>query len=493
MKPTKKLLTAIICLIVSLALCVWACFAWFTVNHAVRSDAIASDVVGSDIVSFDVNAYYLDRSSDGGYVTAPDGDMHNGSAILTLTGGNIHVDDGNDGALSGEDDKMRPYGGSDDYATAVLFVIDYSLKTSAVKNYRITASCTSSLVTVSKVSEDSYESGLSNVVYFTNDLSSSAQSDGYGVTVNDGYATKVLYDSGTNRKNTKITLLDGIQPETANGSDAGRYNGTAFVLMDYYKDAFTYISSLMLQNGGSLSSSLSFNGDLIIGIEEYEPGTVVRPMQISLDKDCVTVQTAGADVLSSAWRFNVTYSDGTVESVAATDSRISVSGMDTQTVGSNRRATVTFTDANGYSTTGSVVYTVTSAEQSSAVRDGVYLFDNGSGDGSANEDAGFTIVRSSGTVNYDSTAYTADETYTKTLKVESATSVTFTVDGTKEITLIECGGGTFTVKDGAGNAVTVTQDATATYLYTFTVEAGTYVINRTSGSVRLAKITVVSA
>lgn len=495
MKPKGKLLTAILCLIVSLALCVWACFAWFTVNHHVASDAIASDVVGSDIVSFDVNAYYLDRASDGGYVTAPDGDLHNGTAIVTLAGGNIHVDDGNDGALAGEDDKMRPYGGLDDYATAVLFVIGYSLKADSGKSYRITASCTSAQVAVSKVSEDSYESGLSNVVYFTNDLSSSAQSGGYGVTVNDGYASKMLYDSGTNSKNVKITLLDGIVPSAGNGADAedNVFYGTAYVLMDYYKDAFTYISSLMLQNGGSLSSSLSFNGDLIIGMEAYERGTAVRPTQISLDADCVTVQTAGADVLSSGWTFNVSYSDGTVESVAASDGRISISGLDTQTVGTNKRATVTFTDGDGYSTTGSVSYTVTSAEQSAAVRDGTYLFDNGSGDASANEDTGFTIVKSGGTVSYDSTTYTADETYAKTLKVESATSVTFTADGAKEITLIECGGGTFTVKDGSGNAVTVTQDATATYLYTFTVEAGTYVINRTSGNVRLAKIIVASA
>ena len=63
MNVTKKLVTSIICLVLSLAFCVWAVFAWFSANNAVDADGIETSVKGNDIENATVNFYYINLST----------------------------------------------------------------------------------------------------------------------------------------------------------------------------------------------------------------------------------------------------------------------------------------------------------------------------------------------------------------------------------------------------------------------------------------------
>lgn len=62
MRITKKLITSIICLAVSLAFCVWAVFAWFSANDNVGANGITAAVKGPDITEASVKCYHLDDS-----------------------------------------------------------------------------------------------------------------------------------------------------------------------------------------------------------------------------------------------------------------------------------------------------------------------------------------------------------------------------------------------------------------------------------------------
>ena len=67
MKVTKKLVTSIICLVLSLAFCVWAVFAWFSANNAVDADGIQTSVT-TENVTLTVTVYKLeDADTSGGY------------------------------------------------------------------------------------------------------------------------------------------------------------------------------------------------------------------------------------------------------------------------------------------------------------------------------------------------------------------------------------------------------------------------------------------
>ena len=70
-------------------------------------------------------------------------------------------------------------------------------------------------------------------------------------------------------KSFHLNLKGGIADTEAEGN----YKGTDYFIMDYEKERFAYISSLLLKNGGGLNSSLTLTGDIALGIEEYDPTT----------------------------------------------------------------------------------------------------------------------------------------------------------------------------------------------------------------------------
>lgn len=63
MKVTKKLVTSIICLVLSLAFCVWAVFAWFSANNAVDAGGIRTSVT-TENVTLTVTVWQLQNVTD---------------------------------------------------------------------------------------------------------------------------------------------------------------------------------------------------------------------------------------------------------------------------------------------------------------------------------------------------------------------------------------------------------------------------------------------
>ncbi len=259
-KASKKLITAIASFVLSLVLCVGVCLAWYSANIKVGANNPSVGLIEGDIVSFTVNAYYLD-TAEGGYQKANTGNVVIEGGFET---GAEHVDADTLGLLE-DDDFMRPYGGiGNTFATAVLFEIEYELRTSET-SYRIFASCpASSKLDVEDSDEDDiFTSGLSNAVGY------------YGATVNgETYSksgdTADRFVQIDNTKSNVVVLEKDIVPKTAN-KENGNHVGKVYVIMDYLPENFIYLSSLIIRSGGTLTSGLMLTGDLSINIASYDP------------------------------------------------------------------------------------------------------------------------------------------------------------------------------------------------------------------------------
>lgn len=253
MKLSKKLISSILCLIASLACCVWACFAWFTQNKITKTGGTESSVIEDAILDFDVTAYYLNYSGESDTVFVPAG-----------AGG---VEAAYDINLSGTleaDDRMRPYGALSGESTAVLFVVSYSINSQSSQSFRITASCPDANAEIAVKGENNdFVSDLSNSVYFVTDVTRDASAGTYTA----GNQTKAFlsYSDGSYGKSVTLSLVEGISVPAESAENS--YRATAYFIMDYNADMFAYIYSLVLQQGGDLTSALSFIGDISIGIE----------------------------------------------------------------------------------------------------------------------------------------------------------------------------------------------------------------------------------
>ena len=295
LRASKKLIISIVCFAVSVVFCLGLCLAWFAINDKVGGEGSKVSAIGSDIVRFDVNVYYLD-SSGTGFVKADTGNV---KGLLQ----DYNVDDGEDGKLTSDKDEMRPYGAlGAKFATAVLFEIEYEIIVSS-KTYRIFASNTSETFGVKKNEnkEDSFDSALSNVIgYYNATLNNSLYSK-----VNANADALTFVDENYN-KNSFITLKKNITPNTADGK-TGHYVGEALFIMDYIDDPFLYLSSLMIQEGGSLNSRLLFDGDLTISMETYDPNNETDPVPPE-----ITDPDKPEDPDSKSWSVSVSGGKGVV-------------------------------------------------------------------------------------------------------------------------------------------------------------------------------------
>ena len=253
-RVSKRLITAIIGFVLSVVLCLGICLAWFAMNKHADSGGSSVSINNGEIVRFDVNVYYLNTAS-GGFIKASTGNV----AVENGT-----VDHETQGKID-EGDNMRPYGGfGNNYATAVLFDIEYEIRVSD-KSYRIFASCPKEngdlSVTPIDETKNSFTSDLSNVVGFYNAKETGAY---YNKTTNS--ADTFLQSDF--RKIFNVSLKNNIVPNTANGSN-GNFEGRVLFIMDYMQAPFNLLSTLMASEGGRLDSRLVFNGDLTISIETY--------------------------------------------------------------------------------------------------------------------------------------------------------------------------------------------------------------------------------
>lgn len=282
-KASKRLIHAIIALVASVILCIGACLAWFAMNNEVSGNGLQTQVKSGDIVSFEVTAYYLDYNSVNENYSVVVG---NSELIKDANGTPLAIDHNGDMIINSSDsskDVMRPYSLMGEYTTAVLFKVEYEIEDGSSKKFRIFAECDEdSLLNVERDGETTnFTSGLSNTITFVSATKSTKPSGNstfaagddtpnytYTQTVNAN-PTAFVGGVGLREKSFHLNLKGGIADTEAEGN----YKGTDYFIMDYEKERFAYISSLLLKNGGGLNSSLTLTGDIALGIEEYDPTT----------------------------------------------------------------------------------------------------------------------------------------------------------------------------------------------------------------------------
>lgn len=280
-RASKRLIHAIIALVASVILCIGACLAWFAMNNEVSGNGLQTQVKSGDIVDFKVTAYYLDYSSGNKNYSVVAG---NSELIKDANGTPLAIDHNGDMIINSSDsskDVMRPYSLMGEYTTAVLFKVEYEIEDGSSKKFRIFAECDEdSLLNVERDGETTnFTSGLSNTITFVSATKSTKPSGNstfaagddtpnytYTQTVNAN-PTAFVGGVGLREKSFHLNLKGGIADTEAEGN----YKGTDYFIMDYEKERFAYISSLLLKNGGGLNSSLTLTGDIALGIEEYDP------------------------------------------------------------------------------------------------------------------------------------------------------------------------------------------------------------------------------
>ena len=447
-KASKRLISAILALIASVLLCIGVCLAWFAVNNDVRGDGLQTQIKSNEVVGFNVTAYFLDYSSLNKTYSIVNG---NKDIIKDANGNVITVDYNSDTIINSDGnnkDVMRPFSLSGEYTTAVLFKIDYEILGSSENNFRIFAQCPdTSRIKVTPVdgSPNNFTSSLSNTVKF---VQAQKSGDDYGALTGKQTFVNELYE-----KSFHISLCEGINAASLgdgkkNGS--GNYVDTKYVIMDYERDRFTYISSLLLESGGGLNSGLTLLGDITLGIEEYTNETVV-PTSIVVDtlaRDYKTAYTQpmGTDVMSPKWQFVVTYSDGTKKLVSGQNANLSITNLNTNIVGKST-ATATYTE-NEKSVSCQVDYTIglvitggtgvaknDTLELSAAGLLGAITWsvENGTGSATINSSTGVLTGVTEGTVTVTATAegYVDDATtpYFKATYVVTVTAEKVAVTG----------------------------------------------------------------
>lgn len=460
-RASKKLVLAIISLAVSVVVCVGACLAWFALNQKVSGNGLNFELRGDDLISFNVTAYYLEY------------DLETDSYCLASNGNHediISEVDQNANGVINANDKMRPYGVAINYTTAVLFKMDYEFKDSSEKLFRIFCECPISTrlsVVRATEQEDYFNSSLSNAIKFENVTQS-----GSSFLLN---GQKNTFVDANHEQCFHVDFYDGISAQnTVDKNSDGNRVGTKFVVMDYDGDRFAYLSSLLLENGGGLSSGLELLGDLLFGIEEYDAEMEVFPTSIAVDElapnyEYVYKQTVGADIISHEWRFVVTYSDGGKKVVSTANAAIEVGALNTQTVGKHK-ATVTYTKGEK-SVSCQVDYligVVIGGGTGVAVGDSLNLIangieegigvtwsvENGTGKATINQTTGVLLGVEEGTVTVTATVEGyVDEQTTPHLK---ATTI-ITVSGEKvEVTGVTLNRSTLTLNVGQDGALVAT-------------------------------------
>lgn len=271
-RASKRLINAIIALVVSVIFCIGVCLAWFAVNDNVSGNGLQTQVKGADIVSFNVKAYYLDFNGDDKTTFKLTGTNGGLGGNVTINGTLKDFDKNSNGEFdtsSDGNDEMRSFDPSQNYASAVLFVVSYEIKADSEKNFRIYATypdttehlTANNVFTVVKDSDpenDVYYSSVSNSV-FLSEATSEATSEGVVYSYNS--SNNKTFVNGDYTKNYPQYLKTGITKEKA--------TDTLYYIMDYDEALFNSLTNLMLTSGGTLSSTLTLDGDVIFGMEEY--------------------------------------------------------------------------------------------------------------------------------------------------------------------------------------------------------------------------------
>lgn len=253
MKITRRLLISVICLVVSLAFCVWAIFAWFANKSDVRGEGISTSVLGPELVDLKVERYRLTRHREGYYLV--------------------------DNAPIPDDQKTMPsYNNEDEGTTAVLIKLTLIVSSEDV-GCNLSVNCASDTVAVTQ-SAGGYVSALSNSVMLYNLGAGKAEGETPqdGVTENAGGAPqKVIIPDGS----TAIRFWNGMftdgQPESKTVSqtlsdnwrpEAGSLSVSLYLFMDY--DSSLITNGLYRLDNMSFTTSMNFETDISFTVTQLE-------------------------------------------------------------------------------------------------------------------------------------------------------------------------------------------------------------------------------
>lgn len=243
MKITRRLCISVICLVLSLAFCVWAVFAWFTNNNQVRGEGISSSVLGPELVGLEVERYSLERQKNGSYAVKE--------------------------KIPDTEATMPRFNDDEVGTTAVLIKVTLTVSGDNV-SCTLTIDCLSSEVTVSEGAISGiYNSALSNAVLLYDVEGQVTEENGVptSVTVAEG-ATAMRFWNGSvaggqpQGKTDKIALRNNWAPA------AGSTSVSLYLFMDY--DSALITDGLYPLVDNSFSSSMDFDTDISFTATQIE-------------------------------------------------------------------------------------------------------------------------------------------------------------------------------------------------------------------------------
>lgn len=262
MKVTKKLVTSIICLVLSLAFCVWAVFAWFSANNSVDAGGIETSVT-TENVTLTVTVYLLENADDtsGGYTKT--------NAVIFSNDRNLT----NDSNIAYTPDDMNDYGSTE--CTAVLLEITVGYTGDTAQSVPVSVTCNNFKGDQNNTPPtylDYVEEAGTIPAHFVGNLSDAVSV--YDTTVDNnntytkGYAHSFMIFDENENKYVKNSLL----LFTATFNSAG--NVTKEYIMDYNSDLMSVIYSWVGDMGqGDPSTAVNFETDLIFVAGEQGTGS----------------------------------------------------------------------------------------------------------------------------------------------------------------------------------------------------------------------------
>lgn len=228
LKASKRLIQAIVALIVSLVLCIGVCFAWFALNGKVDATGLNNAVRGINIKTLEVKVYRLDATDNENVYTKGD---------LIKSG------------------KMDNYGGIISSPTVVLLEITYEFEQSLAKTYDIRALCSDAERKVEKEKNaDSFNCNLSDAITFYSAVAGTGNS--FTLAKSDSF-----YNGNVKSLDLKLTSVNCA------ASEANKPY-TFYCAVDYVDTYITQLYALALENQGTLNSKMTFGADIVFYMSE---------------------------------------------------------------------------------------------------------------------------------------------------------------------------------------------------------------------------------
>lgn len=255
MKVTKKLVTSIICLVLSLAFCVWAVFAWFSANNAVDADGIQTSVT-TENVTLTVTVYQLYD------VTGTTNSYQKGNIIFS-----------NDRNKTYTPDDMNDYGSTE--CTAVLLEITVGYTGDTAQTVPVSVTCNNFKGDQNNTPPTylDYEEEAGTIpARFVGNLSDAVSVYETSVDNTNTYTKGDAHSFMTFDENENKYVKNSLLLFTATFNSAG--NVTEEYIMDYNSDLMSVIYSWVGDMGqGDPSTAVNFETDLIFVAGEHGTGS----------------------------------------------------------------------------------------------------------------------------------------------------------------------------------------------------------------------------